>query len=125
MKAQSSYSPIISKIFRSRNILLNILEKRGFDAADYRGFSVNEIHALWKNNQMDMLFEHPTTKQKIYIKYHLDTKIKSNYVYEYVDDLFDIENILSKTDELIIITKDSLNDGMKATLSQIYINDKK
>jgi len=127
MSTQSArYSPIISKIYRSRNILLNILkDKRGFDVSDYTDFSINEIMAMWKNKQMDMLLENPTSGRKIFIKYHLDTKIKSNYIYEYVDDLFDVETILSKEDELIIITKDKINDGLRALIQQIYINDHK
>ena len=39
----TSYSPIISKVYESRLILLEILKTRGFDIDDWSGFSVTEI----------------------------------------------------------------------------------
>lgn len=125
--AQSArYNPILSKLFYSRAILLQILKDvRGFDTSDYEGFSINELQAMHKNKQMDMLITNKTTNKKIFIKYHLDSKIKSSIIYDNIDDLFDIENILENKDELIIINKDRVNDSIKALLKQIYLNDKR
>ena len=120
------YNPIISKLYQSRVILLDILKnERGFDTSDYEGFSVNELQAMYKNKQMDMLLTNETSGKKLFIKYHLDSKIKANVIYDYIDDLYDIENILSNTDELIIITKERVNDSLRAVIGQIYINDKR
>ena len=47
----------IIDIYKSRNNLLEILETRGFDISDYDGFSLNEIHTLVTNQQLDMIFE--------------------------------------------------------------------
>lgn len=63
--------------------------------------------------------------KKIYIKYHLDGKLKQTNIYEYIDDIFDVEQILSPTDELLIITKDKVNQITKDLLVNIYNNDKK
>ena len=125
--AQSArYNPILSKLFYSRSILLKILKDvRGFDTADYEGFSINELQAMHKNKQMDMLITNNTTNKKIFIKYHLDSKIKPSIIYDNIDDLFDIENILTNKDELIIISKERVNDSLKALLKQIYLNDKR
>ena len=125
--AQSArYNPIISKLFHSRSILLDILKNvRGFDTSDYEGFSINELQAMYKNKQMDMLVTNNTTGKKIFIKYHLDSKLKSNIIYDNIDDLYDIENVLTDTDELIIIGKDQINDSLKALIEQIYLNDKR
>jgi DNA-directed RNA polymerase subunit H (RpoH/RPB5) len=128
MSQSASYSPLVSKIYNSRLILLKILKnKRGFDVQDYEGFSVTEIYTQMKNEQLDMLVANEETGKKIFIKYHLGAKLKSNgtQIYEYVEDLFDIEEILDKDDELIIVTKDKVNDGLKQILTQIYVNDKK
>ena len=66
MATSASYSPIVSKLFRSRNIILNQLsEKRGFDVSDYKDFSVTEIYNLMKNDQLDMLLTNSTTGKKI------------------------------------------------------------
>lgn len=126
MSQSASYSPLVSKIYNSRLVLLQILkEKRGFDVEDYEGFSVTEIYTQMKNEQLDMLVTNNETNKKIFIKYHLGPKLKSNgtQIYEYVEDLFDIEEILDKDDELIIITKDKVNDGLKQILTQLFIND--
>lgn len=63
--------------------------------------------------------------KKIYIKYHLEGKLKQTNIYEYIDDIFDVEQILSPTDELLIITKDKVNQITKDLLVNIYNNDKK
>jgi DNA-directed RNA polymerase subunit H (RpoH/RPB5) len=128
MAQTSSYNPIVSKLFRSRNTLLEILsEKRGFNVSDYTGFSVTELHSMMKNEQLDMLLENNETGKKIFVKYHLGPKLKSNgaQIYDYIDDLYDIEQILKDDDELIIVTKDKTNDGIKAIITQVFINDNK
>jgi len=123
------YNPIISKLYQSRNTVLEILKNvRGFDTSDYEDFSINELQAMYKNKQMDMIVTNPKTDKKIFIKYHLAAtgafpKLKSASVYEYIDDLFDIENILENSDELIIITKDRVNDSLRTLIEQIYLND--
>lgn len=128
MAQTSSYSPIVSKLYRSRNTLLEILsEKRGFDVSDYTGFSITELHSMMKNEQLDMLLKNSETGKKIFVKYHLGPKLKSNgaQIYDYIDDIYDIEQILKDDDELIIVTKDKTNDGIKAIITQVFINDKK
>jgi DNA-directed RNA polymerase subunit H (RpoH/RPB5) len=128
MAQTSSYSPIVSKLYRSRNTLLEILsEKRGFDVSDYTGFSITELHSMMKNEQLDMLLLNSETGKKIFVKYHLGPKLKSNgaQIYDYIDDIYDIEEILKDDDELIIVTKDKTNDGIKAIITQVFINDKK
>ena len=42
-----------------------------------------------------------------------------------IDDLFDIEDILSNDDDLIIVSKDKMNNTMRNLLEEIYIKDKK
>lgn len=120
------YNPLISKLYKSRTILLKIFkDSRGYNTNDYEGFSVNELQAMYKNKQMDMLLTNPKTNKKLFVKYHLDAKIKSGAVYDYIDDLFDIEEILTSEDELIIVTKDKVNDSMRTLSNHIYLNDNK
>ena len=121
----TSYSPLISKIYKSRNILLEILKDRGFHVEDWSGFSVTEIQAMYNNKELDMLLENPTTNKKIYVKYHLATRLGSSHIYDYVDDLFDIEDVLSADDDLIIISKDKTNLTIRDLVEQLFIKDKK
>ena len=119
----TSYSPIISKVYKSRIILLEILKTRGFDIDDWSGFSVTEIQTLYNNKQLDMLLENPTTGKKIFIKYHLATRLGPVHVYDYVDDLFDIEDILKTKDDLIIVSKDKVNTTIRDLVEQSFIKD--
>jgi DNA-directed RNA polymerase subunit H (RpoH/RPB5) len=121
----TSYSPLISKIYKSRNILLEILKDRGFYVEDWSDFSVTEIQAMYNNKELDMLLENPTTNKKIYVKYHLATRLGSSHIYDYVDDLFDIEDVLSANDDLIIISKDKTNLTIRDLVEQLFIKDKK
>jgi len=119
----TSYSPIISKVYKSRIILLEILKARGFDTDDWGGFSVTEIQTLYNNKQLDMLLENPTTNKKIFIKYHLATRLGPVHVYDYVDDLFDIEDVLTTDDDLIIVSKDKVNTTIRDLVEQSFIKD--
>lgn len=121
----NSYSPLISKIYTSRNILLEIFKSRGFDVEDYEGFSVTEVHILYNNKQLDMLLKNKKTGDKLYVKYHLATRLSQSHIYEYVDDLFEVEEILTDMDELIIISKDKVNSTIQDLIEQLFIKDNK
>tara|TARA_B100001057_G_scaffold500637_1_gene616783 strand:- start:2202 stop:2843 length:642 start_codon:yes stop_codon:yes gene_type:complete len=127
MTSQSlKYQPLFTKIYKSREVLLDILKnKRGFDTSKYEDEGATEIRSMWENKQLDMLVENKELDKRIYIKYHLDGKIKASHIYEYIEDIYEIENTLKPDDELIIITKDNLNDTLKNLLTQVYNNDKK
>ena len=56
----------ILNIFKSRTNILQIMESNGYDIDDYSNFSINEVDAMFSNNQLDMLIENPTNKQKTY-----------------------------------------------------------
>ena len=66
----SSSNKILS-VYNSRNTLVSIAMTKGYNTDDYESFSINEIDAMYKNNQLDMLLSHNKTERKIYIKYYL------------------------------------------------------
>ncbi len=116
-------STIESKIYKSRTILLKQLEKRGFDVSNYAEFSVNEVNIMMQNSQCDMLVENPSG-HKVYVKYHINKALRPSYIYDVVDELFNIENILNKsTDQIIYITKSDPNDTLIKLLNQLYHAD--
>ena len=77
----------ISQLYKSRQNLLNLLQRRGFDTKGYENYSYSELRMMNANKQLDMLVTNPKTDKKLYVKYHLATKIRPPYVYDYVDDL--------------------------------------
>ena len=114
----------INLVFKSRNNILEILKTRGYNVDNYINYSINEIHLLIQNNQLDMLVKKESTGQKVYIKYfNLDKSLRPNNVHEIIDSLFTIEEVLTKTDELIIIIKEEPNETLEKLQTGIYAHD--
>jgi len=120
-----SSSNKILQVYKSRKNILDILETyQGFAVSDYAEFSINEIDAMYTNNQLDMLLTHKTDKKKTYIKYYLTAKqIRPQNLDNIIDDLFYVENVLTKDDTLIIIIEDEPNDTIISKLEYLYNHD--
>lgn len=117
----------IKKIFKSRNIILNILKDRGFNTDDYSGYSISEIHAMYQNKQLDILLKkmlENEKEKKIYIKYNLSKTLRPANIYDIIEDLYNIEKILKKRDDLIIIIKEEPNDTLEKMLRHIWDQEK-
>jgi DNA-directed RNA polymerase subunit H (RpoH/RPB5) len=114
----------ILKIYKSRNTILRQLEEnQKFDVSDYSEFSINEIDAMYTNDQLDMLVKNESTN-KTYIKYYLNSKnIRKENLENLVEDLFQIESILTKSDTLIIIINEEPNDTIIERIKYLYDHD--
>ena len=113
----------IEDIYNSRLNILNILKYREFDISTYENFTINEINILNDNNQLDMLLENTTNNKKVYVKYYLTKLLKSQTIYSFIEDLFNIDNVLTKNDDLIIIIKDEPNDNLNQIIRDIWMED--
>ena len=129
MASQNS-SVLISHIFNSRKIILELMEKQGYNTNDYANFSVSEVNSMKQNNQLDMLLEtnednvtseNPT--KKIYIRYYLTSRPAAKNIQEMIDDLFILTETLKKTDTLFIIIKDEPNETLINELKHIWERD--
>ena len=112
----------IIQLYNSRKNLLEILESRDFDISSYNNFSISEIGILAEQDQLDMLLEDSKNK-KIYVKYFTNKVIKPQNVYNIVEDLLYLENVLTKNDDLVIIVKDEPNDTLVQTVKDIWMQD--
>lgn len=128
MTSQNS-SALISTVYTSRNTILDLMGKQGYNIEDYANFSVSEVNSMKQNNQLDMLLEkkeeNPVTKRKnkIYIRYYLGKTIRPANLQEMIDDLFNLEEILKKDDTLFIIIKDEINETLTNELKHIWESD--
>ncbi len=109
-------------IYKSRNNILEILEERKFNITNYSNISINELGVLYENNQLDMLLEDENNK-KVYIKYYLNKLIKPQNIYDIIEDLFNLENLLNKQDDLMIIIKDEPNDTLLESIKNIWMSE--
>jgi DNA-directed RNA polymerase subunit H (RpoH/RPB5) len=70
-----------------------------------------------------MLVSNNGGTKKAYIKYHLAKSLRPNNIYEYIDDLYNLEEVLTNADDLIIIMKDDPNETILKTLKNIWEQD--
>jgi hypothetical protein len=108
----------ILSIYNSRKTILDLLTRAGFDANEYRGFSINEIDAMATNSQLDMLMTNDETHRKVYVKYYFTDKqtsrqIRPNILNDIVEELYYVESVLEKPDTLVIIIDDEPNESIK------------
>jgi DNA-directed RNA polymerase subunit H (RpoH/RPB5) len=124
-------SVVISQICQSRKIILELMDKQGFDVTGYSNFSVSEVNAMKQNNQLDMLLESKSETDgknlangnKIYIRYYLAKTIRPANIHEMIDDLFVLTETLKKEDTLYIIIKDNVNETLINELKDIWERD--
>ena len=82
-----------------------------------------------QNNQLDMLLEKreddidSKRKNKIYIRYYLTKMIRPNNIDEMIEDLFNVEETLTKEDTLFIIIKDDINETLTNKLIHLWEAD--
>jgi len=119
----------ISSIYTSRNVVLNLMKRQGYNVDDYDKFSINEVNTMKQNNQLDILLESTEEdeitkrKNKIYIKFYLSKMIRPANVQEMIDDLFNLEEVLTKHDTLFIIIKEDMNETLINELKHIWEKD--
>ena len=119
----SSSNNRIVKLFKSRLTIIDLLEKQGFNVEEYKYFNMSEIDAMYSKQQLDLTFENEDNK-KVYVKYYLDSKqIKPPTLDNIIEDLFEIENVLTKNDTLIIITDEEPNDTIINKIKFLFDKD--
>ncbi len=126
--ATQNTSSIISSVYKSRMTLLELMSKQGYNTDLYSDFSVNEVNAMYQNEQLDMLLEKKTKTdatdvKKMYIRYYLGKTLSAQNIQDMMDDLFHLEEVLTKKDTLLIVTKNEMNDTMMKTLKHIWEQD--
>ena len=125
--ANKNSSILISHIYNSRKVVLELMKKQGYNVNDYANFSINEVNSMKLNNQLDMLLEtsdenitQENPNKKIYIRYYLTSRPAPKNIQEMIDDLFVLTETLKKTDTLFIIIKDDPNETLINELKHIW-----
>lgn len=115
---------LILKLHKSRVNLLKQCESLGYNVSEHMDVSNLEVDKLYVNNKLDMIIEN-NKKNKIYIKYSFPTDKKNNTFTKkdldnVKDELFDVENTLTKSDILIIVVDDEPNDSLITRMKYLY-----
>ncbi len=117
----------ILSIYNSRKTLIDVFLTINNDMyseytnfKDYDNFNINEVEAMAKNDQLDMLIT-SNSNPNIYVKYMLTkSTIRLQAIDDLVEMLYEIEGTLKKTDTLIIVVNDEPNESLVAKLKYLY-----
>jgi len=126
MATTQNSSGVISNIYKSRKTLIELMESQDYNTESYKNFSINEVNSMFQNKQLDMLLDKNTVNQvsnkanKIYVRYYLAKTIGRQNIQEMIDDLYNIEEILTKEDVLFIVIKNTINDTIRSLLTHIW-----
>ena len=104
--------------------LLKQCESIGYDISEHVDVNTLEVDKLYTNNKLDMIIEN-NQKNKIYIKYSFPTDKKNNTFTKkdldnLKDELYDVENTLTKNDILIVVMDDEPNDSLITRMKYLY-----
>lgn len=114
----------VLSIYKSRKTMMEFLEYQEYNTSEYENFTINEVDAMLSNNQLDMLLVNEKTQQKNYVKYYLEAKqIRPANLDRIIEDLYQIENILTKNDTLSIIIDDGPNETILVKLKFLFDHD--
>jgi len=126
--ASQNTSSLISQVYKSRGVILDLMKKQGYNVSEYEGFSINEVNTMKTNNQLDMILEKKMEgkeeTKKIYIRYYLAKTLRPSNLQEMIDDLFHVEEVLTKADTLYIVVKDDVNETLINTIKHIWESEK-
>jgi DNA-directed RNA polymerase subunit H (RpoH/RPB5) len=128
--ASQNTSSLISSVYKSRQTILDLMARQGYNTQEYSNFSITEVNAMFQNKQLDMLLEiSPTSvnpnssKRKVYISYYLAKTLRPQNIEEMIDDLFNLEETLTKQDTFIIVIKEEVNETITNLMKHIWEKD--
>lgn len=116
--------PFIQQLFKSRIHILEVMKTNGYNTSEYEGFSLLEVDTMASQKMMDMLLERKSPSQKAFIKYFIN-KITPADLNSIVDDLYDVNQILTEKDVLILITNQNISDTLKENIVYLYDHHRK
>lgn len=120
-------SSLISSIHKSRGTVVEMMHYQGYDVSEYENSTLTETNAKHSANQLDMLFENAIdsekTIHKTYVNYHLDKSLRPGYIQDIVDDLFHVEEVLQKSDTLMIVTREDTSENVLNSVRHLLEKD--
>ena len=123
--AKMSANRILS-IYKARTTILAQMEHLNYDVTDYNTFSINEVDAMAKNQQLDLFLTHTAdTSKKVYIKFYVGIKtgnkqIRTATLDTIIEDLYEIEKILTTTDTLVVVIDEEPNDTIRLRVKYLF-----
>ena len=128
----STLLKVVDTLFRSRTILLEMLQGRGYNTEDFDHFTQDDLSTMMNQSKnqddinpgpLDILLE-KKDKHKIYVKYKLEKFKQINKLDKQVTEIFS-KLLTNKNDTLILIYIDRVEfKNSKENKVESYVNEK-
>jgi len=115
-------SSLDAQIYSARTNLLSQLKSQGYDVNGYIGFTLTEINAMVRYQQLDFVVE-KENGQKTFVKFHIAQALRPTQIKDMVEAYYNIEKTLEKSDNLYIITMNDPNDTLVKMVNNIWLRD--
>ena len=109
---------LLNNVFRSREVVTEMLETRGYDVDKYKNYTLDEVDIMLKNMAKKVNSEmcpldlvcslKKEDTSKIYVKYLLQSKIRLVNLKNIIEDM--IEKLVEDNSEIIFIIKDKISN---------------
>ena len=117
-------------IYKSRKVILEMLQMRGFDTSQYLQQTREELNILFQqhgskgNSEIDTLDILVEGEHKIFVKYLTSNKIRNQIIINTIDEVYE-SDLLSKEDIIVIITKDKVTyqGALEEYINRIFYRD--
>lgn len=119
-------SSLISSIHKSRDTLIEMMDFQGYDVTEYANSTLTETNAKHSANQLDMLFDKANGDNmihKTYVNYHIEKSLRPGYIQDIVEDLYHVEEMLQKSDTLLIVTREDTSENVLNAVRHILEKD--
>lgn len=109
-------------IFRSREVILDMVNRRGYDISDYQQYSLEDMTNM--NNSLtivsktqkypptpfDMVCKHKTEDKYMHVRYFFNAKLKVQNIETIIKNMIESESFNTDNDEVICITNDKISN---------------
>ena len=119
-------SSLISSIHKSRDTVIEMMSFQGYDVSEYANSTLTETNAKHSANQLDMLFDKANGDNmihKTYVNYHIEKSLRPGYIQDIVEDLYHVEEMLQKSDTLMIVTREDTSENVLNAVRHILEKD--
>lgn len=106
-------------LVKTRNVVLEMIEMRGYDVSDYSNFNLKDIENMIQNlgkkpnktdpTPLDMKCKHKTKNHSIHILYNFNSKLKIQNIETILNNMIE-EKTIEESDKIIILSKDTISN---------------
>ena len=124
----SNKSNQMNSIIKSRKVLIQMLEYRGYNTSELNLINDNDLQDIYINNKLDILVDHKNEDKSLLVYYcdnsigKLGTKILKNILQNITNNSFNNIKLKDNTIDVIILSNDPITDVLLKECYNYYEN---